>query len=221
VTRIIGVELLREERVGEGGFLTIHRTEVRNRRADGSSSPPYACDYLVRPMGLDAVAVAVFTRARGRVEVLLRDGLRLALVLGRSAGPVPVPDRGPYLLFTEVVAGVIEAGDRGEDGVRRRAALEVAEEAGYAVEADRVVLLGAGLFPVPGMLPEKVWFAAAEVEQPEKQAPLDGDGSPMEEGAVTRWVGLDEAIADCVAGRIEDMKTELALRRLRDWMAAG
>jgi ADP-ribose pyrophosphatase len=220
MVRLKRIEIEQEERVGEGGFLTIRRFLLRNRREDGSASPPYSCDMLDRPLGLDAVTVAVFTRARGRREVLLRDGLRLPLVLGRQGGAIPVPDRGPYLLFTEAVAGVIERDDVGEQGVRRRAALEVMEEAGYQVAADQVLLLGAGVFPVPGMLAEKVWMAAVEVPDPDRQAPLAGDGSPMEEGALTRWMELDAAIAACVAGTIEDMKTELVLRRLRDHLGA-
>ena len=42
----------------------------------------------------------------------------------------------------------------------------------------------------------------------------------MEEGAVCRWLPLDAAIAACVAGDIEDTKTEIALRRLRDHLGA-
>jgi ADP-ribose pyrophosphatase len=78
-----------------------------------------------------------------------------------------------------------------------------------------VILLGAGMYPAPGALIEKFYFAAVEVD-PEAQRPLAGDGSPMEEGATTRWLGLDAAIAACVAGEIVDLKTEAVLRRLRD-----
>ena len=217
--RIVDLEVEDDQRIGTGGFLTIRRLVLRNRRDDGSLSASYSCDVLERPVGLDAVVVVVFTRARGRVEVLLRDGLRPGLVVGRAGGPIPVPDARRYLLFTEVVAGIVEAEDRGEEGVRRRAALEVAEEAGFAVEADEVTLLGAPCFLAPGTLPEKVWLASVEVRAPEAQSAPDGDGSPMEEGAETRWMGLDEAIAACVRGEIEDAKTELILRRLRDQLA--
>jgi hypothetical protein len=34
----------------------------------------------------------------------------------------------------------------------------------------------------------------------------------------TWWVDLDEAIAASVRGELEDAKTELGLRRLRDWL---
>jgi len=54
---------------------------------------------------------------------------------------------------------------------------------------------------------------------PAAQRPLTGDGSPMEEGARTRWLGLDDAIAACARGDLPDLKTELGLRRLRDHLA--
>lgn len=219
MSRIVGLEVERHERFGVGGFLTIERFTLRNRREDGSTSPAYTMDCLIRPMGLDAIALALFSRARGRTEVLVRDGLRPALAMGRGVAPHPLPDVRPYLLLTEVVAGVVEAEDRGEEGLRRRAALEAAEEAGYQVDPDDVILLGAGGFPSPGIIGEKVWLAAAEVADPAAQGPIDGDGSPMEEGATTRWLELDQAIAACVAGDIEDFKTELVLRRLRDHLA--
>jgi ADP-ribose pyrophosphatase len=215
--RIAGLEIEKEERIGQGGFLTIRRLMVRNRREDGSRSRLYLCDLLERPLGLDAVVVAIFTRARGRIEVLLRDALRPALVLGRGgSSPIAVVDDRDRLRFPELVAGIIEAEDKGEEGVRHRAALEVAEEAGYQVRAADVVLLGAGTFPVPGMIAERWWLTAVEVTSPDQQPPAEGDGSPMEEGAATRWMGLDDAIAACVSGAIEDTKSEVTLRRLRD-----
>lgn len=220
MTRIAGLEIEKEERIGQGGFLTIRRLMVRNRREDGSRSRPYLCDMLERPLGLDAVVVAIFTRARGTVEVLVRDALRPALILGRSGtSPIALADARDRLRFPELVAGIIEAEDRGEDGVRRRAALEVAEEAGYQVRAADVLLLGAGTFPVPGMIAERWWLTAVEVATPDHQPPPEGDGSPMEEGAETRWMPLDDAIAACVSGALEDAKTEITLRRLRDHLA--
>jgi len=35
---------------------------------------------------------------------------------------------------------------------------------------------------------------------PAAQAPLAGDGSPMAEGARTRWLSLDDALAACTRG---------------------
>jgi ADP-ribose pyrophosphatase len=73
---------------------------------------------------------------------------------------------------------------------------------------------------LPGIISEKIHLLAAEIPRgPEVgsfDAPLEGDGSPLEEGAVLVWRGLDEAIAAAGSGEMEDAKSELAFRRLRD-----
>jgi ADP-ribose pyrophosphatase len=211
-----------DERVGGGGFLMIRRLRLRNRRADGSTSAPYVSDSIARPYGQDAVVVAVYARdaaARGGARVLVRDGLRPAIALGRDAAAAPLPEPPPALVLTELVAGIVEVGDRGEAGLRARAAHEVDEEAGFTVAPERVALLGAGMLPSPGSMVEKFYFAAVEVD-PAQQRALAGDGSPMEEGATTRWLALGDALDACVRGDISDLKTELGLRRLADALAA-
>ncbi|ACY15803.1 NUDIX hydrolase [Haliangium ochraceum] len=214
---IVDFEVESDEVVGqEGGFLGVRRLRLRNRRDDGSLSERYTCDFLVRPYGIDAVVVALYTRAPdGGVRVLLREGLRPPLYFGRPDESLPVPDARRYRLFTELVAGIIEAHDQGLGGIRKRAAEEAHEEAGYAIDAGSVHLLGTA-FPSPGAMAERFWLTCAEVEDPEAHSPPGGDGSPMEEGARVRWMALDDAIAACTRGDIEDAKTELALRRLAD-----
>ena len=207
-----------DERAGEGGFLAIRRLRLRNQRPDGSLSRGYICDFIARPYGQDAVVVALFSPGHGADRrVLVRECLRPAITLGRDPARAPLPEPPPGLTLTELVAGIIEAGDRGEAGLRARAAAEALEEAGYAVDPARVILLGAGMLPSPGSMVEKFYFTAAEVD-PAAQQPLEGDGSPMEEGASTRWLPLDDAIAACTRGDICDLKTELGLRRLRDYL---
>lgn len=213
---IVGFKVISDEIVGkEGGFLAIRRMRLQNRRDDGSLSAPYLCDFVVRPCGLDAVVVALYHRAGDTTWVLVRDGLRPALAFGRD-DTTPVPEERTYLFCTELVAGIIEVDDLGIEGVRYRAAEEAHEEAGYCIDPAAVELLGKATFPTPGAMPEKFWLVAAEIADRSAQEPPDGDGSPMEEGARTRWIALDEAIAACVRGDIEDCKTELTLRRLRD-----
>jgi ADP-ribose pyrophosphatase len=207
-----------DELVGEGGFLAIRRLRMRNRRADGSLSPPYLCDAIARPYGQDAVVVAVYARTDGGVQVLVRDGLRPSLLLGRDPTRAPLPEPPPGMFLTELVAGILEPGDVGVDGLRQRAAHEVEEEAGFIVAPAAIALLGAGAYPSPGSMIEKFYFTAVEVD-PSTQQPLSGDGSPMEEGARTRWLPLDHAIDACVRGELADLKTELGLRRLRDHLA--
>ena len=207
-----------DELIAEGGFLKMRRLRLRNRRPDGTVSESYVCDGIARPYGQDAVIVAVFTRRASGVEILLREGMRPTVFVGRDAAAAPLPEPPPMLFLTELVAGIVEADDRGEVGLRARAAAETLEEAGFAVAADRVILLGAGMYPSPGSMVEKFYFTAVEVD-PATQVALDGDGSPMEEGATTRWMALDDAIAACVCGDIVDLKTEACLRRLRDHLA--
>ncbi|TMQ08524.1 MAG: NUDIX hydrolase [Deltaproteobacteria bacterium] len=214
------VELIidEDELVGRGGFLAIRRLRMRNRRADGTASAPYVCDSIARPYGQDAVVVAVYARTAGGIDVLVRDGLRPALRMGRDPARAPLPEPPPGMFLTELVAGIVEPGDTGADGLRQRAAHEVEEEAGFTVDPAGITLLGAGSYPSPGSMVEKFYFAAVEVD-PAAQQPLAGDGSPMEEGARTRWLPLDDAIAACVRGDLVDLKTELGLRRLRDHLA--
>jgi ADP-ribose pyrophosphatase len=213
---VTGFDILSDEMVGEGGFLTIRRLRMRNVRADGSRSATYLVDYLARPKGIDAVVVAIYCRRGGEVQVLLRDGLRPPLYLGRPQDRLVVPDAKVYLRFREVVAGIVEVDDHGDAGLRRRAAMEVEEEAGFVVDPARVELLGAGTFPSPGAMPERFFLTAVEVDDPAAAQVPGGDGSPLEEGAGITWMGLDEAIEACVRGDVEDAKSELALRRLRD-----
>lgn len=217
---IVGFVIDSDELAGEGGFLAIRRLRMRNRRADGSVSAPYVCDAIARPYGQDAVVVAVYTRTGSGVQVLVRDGLRPALLAGRDPARAPLPEPPPGMFLTELVAGILEPGDTGLDGLRRRAAHEVVEEAGFAVDPAAVHVLGGGVYPSPGSMVEKFYFTAVEVD-PASQQPLLGDGSPMEEGARTRWLALDAAIAACVRGELPDLKTELGLRRLRDHLSGG
>jgi ADP-ribose pyrophosphatase len=214
---VTGLVIDGDELVGTGGFLALRRMRLRNRRADGSLSAPYVCDFVVRPAGLDAVVVVIYRRdPGGTVHVLLRDGLRPAVYFGRTAARPPVPEDPPALMLTELCAGIVEEPDQGEAGVRARAAAEAFEEAGYRVRPDDIRLLGAATFPSPGAMPEKFFLAAVKLSDEAAQEPLAGDGSPMEEGASTRWMELEAAIEACVAGALCDAKTELGLRRLRD-----
>jgi ADP-ribose pyrophosphatase len=217
MTQVRDVIVDSDERVGDGGFLALRRLRLRNQRADGSVSAQYVCDAVVRPYGQDAVVVAVYANTARGVEVLVRHGLRPTLSMGRDPERAPLPEDKHGLFLTELVAGIVEEGDRGEAGLNARAAAEVLEEAGFLVEQGSIKLLGAGMFPSPGCLVEKFYFAAVEVD-PATQQPLPGDGSPMEEGAHTTWLLLDDAIAACHAGVLTDLKTELGLRRLRDYL---
>ena len=193
------LEVLGDERVGQGGFLHVRRLRLRLVGTDGTKTREGMWDYVERPIGLDAVVVALWRNRKGP-EVLLRHGLRVPLQFGR-------PEKRP-LLGAELVAGILEPGDQ----VEPRAIAEAMEEAGLRI--DQVERLGPPLFPSPGMCAELFHFVAAEVPDQVPVLPV-GDGSPFEEGARVEWVGLDDALRRCALGEITDMKTEIGLRRLR------
>jgi ADP-ribose pyrophosphatase len=202
------------------GFLRLKRLRARNRRADGTRSREYPIDVIDRPT-LDAVAVCLWARTPRGVEVLTRRGLRPAAYFRR--GRVAVLPEPEYLLVEELVAGVLEPGELGLDALRRRAAAEIVEEAGLVVDPARLEPLGGPFFPLPGIVSEKIHLLAGEVARPPgpdlAAAPQEGDGSPLEEGAVLVWREMGEALAACERGEIEDAKTELALRRLAPRLA--
>jgi len=221
--RVRAIEIVEDRTASsrcDEGFLHVRRYRARNRRVDGSASEVYPIDVVDRP-SLDAVAVCLWARTPRGVEVLLRRQLRPAVHF-RSGRPRALPEP-EVLLFEELVAGVLEPGERGLEALRRRAASEVLEEAGLSIAPERFEPLGAGFYMLPGIISEKIHLLVAEVERGADgasfDAPAEGDGSPLEEGAVLSWRGLGEAIAACAAGEIEDAKTEIALRRLRERIA--
>lgn len=197
------------------GFLHVRRLRCRNRRQDGSESPVYRVDVIDRPR-LDAVAVLVYRRAGASLEILTRENLRPAAYFRKDKAPA-VPDGRVHLRCEEIVAGLLEPEDRGEEGLRRRAAEEVREEAGIEVRPEEISLLGAPFLVAPGILSEKIFLAAVDATGRPLGVP-EGDGSPLEEGRELRWRPIDEALAACRAGEIQDAKTELAIVRL---MAKG
>jgi len=194
-------------------FLRLETLRVRNHYTDGTASREYPCDVVLAP-GLDAVAVILFTRREGRVDVGLSECIRPPVALRRDL-PLVQPDSREYLSVTEVVAGRLEGSDVGEGGIARRAAIEAHEEAGFPVEPADAIRLGGGLFSSPGQTPEKIHFYAFEVDPATKETPL-GDGSPMEGCDTFRFIELAEAIGLCVRGEIEDPKAEIGFRRLAD-----
>ncbi len=205
---IRGFEVVSDEHVGAGGFLELRRLRLKVVRADGTLTREGLYDLVERPMGLDAVVLALWhRRADGGVDVLLRESMRVPVVFGR--------DEGTRSIF-ELVAGILEAGEDDFAALQKRAAAEAHEEAGLSVEAAAVERLGPPLFPTPGMCAEMFHFAAVEVRDPAAAVRPPGDGSPFEEGARLHWLDLGDALQRCARGELDDMKTEIGLRRLKE-----
>jgi ADP-ribose pyrophosphatase len=215
--KLVGIEIV-EDRTAESrcdeGFLTVRRLRLRNVYEDRVSDV-YPCDVVSRP-GSDAVVAVLYEReADGRVHVWLRESPRAPIYLRRWKR-FHHPDSREYLTIAEVVAGLVEPGDgEGEAGMKRRAAIEAREEAGFAVADDEFVVIGGETFASPGTSDEKVYYCAGPVRAAERAA-AHGDGTVMEEhGRLVRYE-LVEAVEACRRGAIPDMKTELALMRLCD-----
>lgn len=192
------------------GFLHVRRLRCRNLRADGSVSRAYQVDVVDRPVP-DAVAVLLWRTGTAGVEVLTRRTLRPAAYFRRDL-PLPVPDEETYLTVEELVAGVLEEEDRGQAGVRARAAAEVEEEAGFVVPPEAVELLGPAFFMLPGIVSEKIHPTAVDVTGKTAARP-QGDGSPLEEGASVRWWPIHTLLDACRQGVVADAKTELCVAR--------
>jgi ADP-ribose pyrophosphatase len=193
------------------GWLRVRRLRCQNRRADGTTSAVYRVDVVDRPR-LDAVAVTVFRRAGGGVEVLTRKQLRPAAYFRKDVLKA-IEDGRSYLFIEEIVAGLLEPTDYGEEGVRARAAIEVEEEAGFGVSPAEIFLLGAPYFVAPGIVSEMMFPCAVDVTG-KAQLPPEGDGSPLEEGATLRWRTLPELLQACRSGEIQDARTEIGATRL-------
>jgi ADP-ribose pyrophosphatase len=197
------------------GFLRLRRLRLKNVYADGSESAVYPCDVVSRP-GSDAVVAVLYEVDRERrVSVVLRESPRAPIYL-RCTKRFEHPDPRLYTSLLEVVAGLLEPGD-GPDaaGLRRRAAVEAEEEAGFRTPPERFVPIGDETFASPGTSDEKVFYCAAPVRLAES-GDAAGDGSVMEEAARIVVRELGEAIEACRSGEIPDMKTEIALLRLVD-----
>jgi ADP-ribose pyrophosphatase len=211
------------EILAQGGFLTLTRQTVRNQYEDGSQSRAYAVE-TVHPRFLDAVVLLLYARSGpspDQVRVALRRGVRPVVALRSETPSLARQDQKQFSgAFWELPAGGIEPEDLAPQGpgLAGRASLEAWEEAGLRVAPEAFVSLGPAPFFAPAFCPERLHYLAAEVD-PTQAAPPPGDGHPMEEGAQARFLDLDEALSWCAQGVILDGKSELGLRRLRQWLA--
>ncbi len=223
----IAVEVLADlsaELPGHQGFLRLRRVMVQNRRPDGSVSRPYRYD-LVERDAMDAVAIVLVAGGpsadapAAELRVCLRSALRPPLAF-RPGYALPLAEPLPEPVVWEVPAGLIEPEEQGEAGLRACAARETLEETGLEVDASAFSVLGPAVVLSPGVLAEKVHFLVARV-RPEHAGTPTEDGSPVEADAVVCFLPLSVALAAVRDGRVHDVKTEVALRRLAEWGAGS
>jgi 8-oxo-dGTP pyrophosphatase MutT (NUDIX family) len=213
--RVESVSLLSARKVGEAAvrpYLTLYRLSACTAYDDGTRSAPYPYDAVLRKW-LDAVVIVLTATIDGETCVMLRSCIRPPMLI-RHLAYTPTCDDAHSAIVLELPAGLIEPGDDGPDGIVRRARIETREETGYDLpEADFQLMKGAPLV-TPGVLAERIWYARAVVTDVAGQQKPLGDGSPLEDHAETHWITLRHALQMCDNGEINDMKTELGLRRL-------
>lgn len=197
----------------DAGFIKVRRRKLALTLPDGSRTADFAYDEAYRRL-LDAVAIVVhYEDAAGERFVLLRSAIRPPVFL-RPLDVRPLPERDTLGHLWEVPAGLVEEDERSEAGLRLCATRELEEETGVVVDPSRMLALGTGAFPTPGLIAEKIFFYHCEIAAGKRPDPK-GDG-PLEQGARIVDVPLRQAFAMAKDGAFEDMKTELAIRRLVD-----
>ena len=197
------------------GFLRVHHLKLRTRSADGCLSETFAYDQVERT-ALDAVVIAAhFRGCDGLLHVYLRSALRPPVAL-RPAEVRPVQERATLGHLWELPAGLVERGERSEQGLRACAARELEEELGFAVSPALMRQLGPSTFPAPSVLGERHFYFHCRVDPAARTKPL-GDGSPLERCAAVSAIPLQDALQLVRNGEIEDAKTEIALRRLEEF----
>lgn len=212
----ITVEVVRPRDPDEPAFLHYVSRHIRTVDAGGKRSRALIYDEVDRP-ALDAVVIAAHFRAPvGREEetfVVLRSAVRPPVSLRpQSRSPLPEPEnRGLW----ELPAGLVEPEESGPDGLRRAAARELFEEAGFDVPPGEFQQLGPSAFPAPGVIAERQFFFHVQVDPQRQQEPVL-DGSPLEEVGQLVAIPLRAALKAARSGLLADSKTELALRRLNE-----
>ena len=213
----LALELVEDLSPKEHGFLRLIRRRYQISYPDGTVSAPFVYDAIDRA-AIDAVVIAAhFLDAAGARRVFLRSALRPPLTL-RDRAQSPLPDEACDGALWELPAGLVEPSERSRAGVARAAQRELHEELGFAVPLEALRALGPSTFPAPGFVAERHFFFEVEVDPGARGEP-ELDGSALERFGVVADVTLDEALAMCRTGAIEDSKTELTLRRLAEHLA--
>src|SRR6185436_7911197 len=103
------------------------------------------------------VLIAHYTDDDGRRHVFLRSAIRPPVYFfdPARAHVAPRPNVGQLWEFP---AGLVEAEERGVEGLRLAASRELLEEAGFEVEPAQFRELGSSMHPTPGVIAERLFF---------------------------------------------------------------
>ena len=213
--KVKSIEVLSQDSPIRKKYLELHRLKIKNHYPDGSHSKEYHYETIMR-RHLDAVAVLLFEKGTPE-QIILRRTLRPAIAMrvfrdNPTQKQIFPEKEDPVLL--EVVAGLLEENDQGEEGIRSRAVKEIWEEGGLKASVNDLISLGKPIFPTPGMNPEKIYLYACPVILSNRVNP-PGDGSAVEEIGGLVAFDLNESLIQCQKGAIQDAKTEICLYRFQ------
>lgn len=211
----IRLELVEDVSPDSGsGFLRLVRRKLRAHYPGGGTSEPFVYDEVDRRAIDAAVVAAHHVGSDGVRRVVLRSSIRPPVYFRDPArSPIPLPDRHGSLW--ELPAGLVEVSEQNPEGLLRGAARELREEAGFEVDPAELRPLGPSSFPCAGVIAERHFFFEVLVEPGSRREP-SLDGSALEREGRLIDVPVLEALEMCRQGHIEDMKTEIALRRLAE-----
>lgn len=208
----IRLEILQDLSPDTGpGFLRLVRRRLSAHYPDGSTSAPFVYDEVDR-RALDAVVVAAHHAGSKGRSVFLRSSIRPPVYFRDLHDP---SRETPARQLWELPAGLAEPEELGAAGRRLAAARELHEETGFDVAADRLSELGPSVYACPGVIGERLFFFELEVDPASRREP-PLDGSALERFGEIVALPLGDALDLCRAGFIEDMKTEIGLRRLAE-----
>ena len=212
--RVEIVEVGTRKPEGDQGFLRLCRKTYRARYVDGTESDIFAYDHVERD-ALDAVVIAAYALDdRGVPHVFLRSSLRPPCAW-RPESRRPLVEKDSLGVLWELPAGLVEPGEYDERGLVRCAARELEEELGFDVAHEDIEPLGPSTFPSAGVMGERHHYTKVRVD-PQKRGRPSEDGSVLEQRAQIAQITLEEGLDACRRGLIEDAKTEIALRRLKE-----
>lgn len=209
--KVIVCEQVQTGEAEKNAYLTLYRLQLKNAYRDGSFSEEYSYDAVLRKW-LDAVVMILFTTINGKLHICLRACIRPPLLI-RHQRHTPIAETGQLVYLWELPAGLLEDDDVGEAGILQRAHKEILEETGYWVPPIRIKRMRSAPFLNAGVIPERIWYTFAEIVDPKKRSVPKGDGSAIEENSAIKWVELESALTMCEDGTIDDMKTELGIRK--------
>lgn len=197
----------------EAGFLRLRRRKLVARYPDGSRSDPFFYD-IVHRQPLDAVVIAAHYRSVGERRVFIRSSIRPPIYYRTPVDTESMRTGGRGQLW-ELPAGLVEPEEEGEEGLRAAAMRELHEEVGFRPDGGRLSTLGGAAYPCPGVIAERLFFFDIEVDPATRlDPPLDG--SALERFGEVVDLPLSLALSLCRRGEIDDLKTEVGLRRLSE-----